>query len=83
MATGLSLPACGRLHINQVVGCGIGWWVEFSKSLPANIVVMDGQMLAKVLIDHGVGVIDEETYRVKRVEREYFGECTRISPPIL
>lgn len=48
--------------------------VEYAKSLPTNIVLVDGQQLAELMIDYGVGVIDEQTYRVKRVDPEYFGE---------
>ena len=48
--------------------------VDFAKSLPTNIVLVDGQQLAELMIDYGVGVIDEQTYRVKRVDPEYFGE---------
>lgn len=48
--------------------------IEFAKSLPTNIVLVDGQQLAELMIDYGVGVIDEQTYRVKRVDPEYFGE---------
>lgn len=48
--------------------------IEYTKSLPTNIVLVDGQELAELMIDYGVGVIDEQTYRVKRVDPEYFGE---------
>lgn len=48
--------------------------IEFAKSLPTNIVLVDGQELAELMIDYGVGVIDEQTYCVKRVDPEYFGE---------
>lgn len=48
--------------------------IEFARSLPTNIVLVDGQQLAELMIDYGVGVIDEQTYRVKRVDPEYFGE---------
>lgn len=47
---------------------------DFVRSIPTNIVLIDGQQLAELMIDYGVGVIDEQTYRVKRVDPEYFGE---------
>ena len=38
------------------------------------IVLIDGEQLAQFMIDHDIGVADVATYRVKRVDLEYFGE---------
>lgn len=46
----------------------------FVASIPTNIVLVDGQHLAELMIDYGVGVIEEQTYSVKRIDSEYFGE---------
>lgn len=37
-------------------------------------VVLDGQRLAELMIDHNVGVSDRENYTVKRLDTDYFGE---------
>ncbi|MFC3833140.1 restriction endonuclease [Deinococcus rufus] len=39
-----------------------------------NIILIDGATLARLMIDYGVGVITRETYRVRRVDVEYFDE---------
>ena len=38
------------------------------------IVLIDGAELAELMIDHGVGVADVETYVVRRVDADYFEE---------
>lgn len=47
---------------------------EYVKSIQTKIVLINGPELADLMIEYGVGVIDEQTYRVKRVDPEYFGE---------
>ncbi|MGC9515777.1 restriction endonuclease [Methanocrinis sp.] len=38
------------------------------------IVLIDGGRLAQFMIDHDIGVADVATYRVKKVDLDYFGE---------
>lgn len=38
------------------------------------IVLIDGEQLAQFMIDHDIGVADVATYRVKRVDLDYFGD---------
>lgn len=38
----------------------------------AKIVLIDGEQLAELMIDHGVGVTDHKAYVVKRVDSDYF-----------
>lgn len=38
------------------------------------IVLIDGEQLAQLMIDYNVGVSEEETYTVKKVDADYFGE---------
>jgi restriction system protein len=40
------------------------------------VVLVDGERLAALMIDHNVGVSDRETYAVKRVDSDYFGDET-------
>jgi len=39
------------------------------------IVLIDGDQLAQYMIDHGVGVADFNTYTVKKLDSDYFGEA--------
>ena len=47
---------------------------EYVTRIEKRIVLIDGEQLAKLMIDHGVGVTDVATYHVKRVDADYFGE---------
>jgi len=37
------------------------------------VVLVDGKELAELMIDHDVGVAVESTYRIRRVDLDYFG----------
>lgn len=47
---------------------------EYVTRIEKRIVLVDGDQLAGLMIDHGVGVADVATYHVKRVDADYFGE---------
>jgi restriction system protein len=47
---------------------------EYAASVSPRVVLVDGERLATLMIDHNVGVSDRETYAVKRVDSDYFGE---------
>jgi restriction system protein len=36
---------------------------------------MDWEMFANLMIDHGVGVSTERSYKIKRVDSDYFSEA--------
>jgi len=38
------------------------------------IILIDGQQLSEMMIDHEVGVTVEETYAVRRIDSDYFSE---------
>ena len=38
------------------------------------IVLIDGEQLAQLMIDYNVGVAEEQTYTIKKVDLDYFGE---------
>jgi restriction system protein len=38
------------------------------------IVLIDGEQLAQLMIDYGVGVAEKAMYSVKRVDEDYFTE---------
>jgi restriction system protein len=39
------------------------------------VVLIDSETLAKLMIDHGVGVSLQRSYEVKRVDSDYFSEA--------
>lgn len=46
--------------------------VEFAKNVSHKIVLIDGDMLAKLMIDYDVGVSTYRTIKLKRVDSDYF-----------
>ena len=47
---------------------------EYAHSVSPRVVLVDGERLAALMIDHNVGVSDREIYAVKRVDSDYFGD---------
>jgi restriction system protein len=49
--------------------------MHYAQGLSDKVVLIDGEMLANLMIDHGVGVALEEAYEIKRVDSDYFDEA--------
>lgn len=49
--------------------------VEYAKGLSVKVVLIDGETLASLMIDHGVGVAPEASYQINRVDSDYFDEA--------
>jgi restriction system protein len=47
---------------------------EFSKSIDAKIVLIDGKRLTELMIEHNVGVSVLQRYEIKRLDSDYFSE---------
>lgn len=47
---------------------------EYVRHLERKIVLIDGKELARLMIDHNLGVVEVETYAVKRLDVDYFEE---------
>jgi len=47
---------------------------EFARKIPQKVVLIDGERLAELMIDFGVGVTTANTYVVKKLDLDYFGE---------
>ncbi len=47
---------------------------DYVTRIEKRIVLIDGERLARYMIDHGVGVLDVTTYPVRRIDVDYFGE---------
>jgi restriction system protein len=48
--------------------------VEYSPKNETKIVLIDGEQLAQYMIDYGIGVSTVNTYELKKVDGDYFGE---------
>jgi restriction system protein len=48
--------------------------VEFARNLESKVILIDGQRLAELMIDYGVGVAKVVSYNIKRVDSDYFVE---------
>ena len=46
----------------------------FVSRIEKKIVLIDGEQLAQLMIDHNVGVAEEQTYTVKKIDLDYFEE---------
>ncbi len=47
---------------------------EYVGRIEKKIVLIDGEELAQLMIDYNVGVAEEETYVIKKVDADYFGD---------
>jgi len=45
---------------------------EYVGRIEKRIVLIDGPQLAAFVIEHGVGVVEKETYRLRRLDEDYF-----------
>lgn len=46
--------------------------IVYAKRIPQKVVLIDGSMLAGLMIDFGIGVSDVANYAVKRLDADYF-----------
>jgi restriction system protein len=47
---------------------------EYAKHLPVKVRLIDGQELAKLMFEYDIGVTEVATYKLKRVDSDYFEE---------
>lgn len=47
---------------------------QYVTHIEKRIVLVDGQQLAELMLDYGVGVTDVASYKVQRIDLDYFGE---------
>lgn len=48
--------------------------VSYAETVSPRVILVDGERLAELMIDHNVGVSDRDTFHVKRLDSDYFGE---------
>jgi restriction system protein len=46
----------------------------YAEGVSPRVILVDGERLAELMIDNDVGVSERETYSVKRVDSDYFGD---------
>ena len=46
----------------------------YALQIDTKIVLIDGEMLAQLMIDHNVGVSTIATYEIKKIDSDYFSE---------
>ena len=45
---------------------------EYTDRVNARVSLIDGQYLARLMVRHSVGVQDQETYAIKRLDEDFF-----------
>jgi restriction system protein len=48
--------------------------MQYVETIDPKVILIDGLMLAELMIDHGVGTTSTATYEVKRIDSDYFME---------
>jgi restriction system protein len=48
--------------------------ITYVKNIDKRVVLIDGEMLAELMIEHNVGVAASETYIIKKIDSDYFSE---------
>ena len=48
--------------------------VEFARGVQTTIVLIDGEQLAELMLDYGIGVSVQESIRLQKVDEDYFVE---------
>ncbi|MCH7483565.1 MAG: restriction endonuclease [Chloroflexi bacterium] len=54
---------------------------EYVDRIEKRIVLVDGERLSELMIEHDIGVSDVDTYRIKRIDLDYFPEDLRAGEP--
>jgi len=47
---------------------------DFASGLDSKIVLIDGQRLAELMVEHNVGVSPVRTFTIKKLDSDYFAE---------
>lgn len=46
--------------------------IQYASMIDSKVVLVDGETLARLMIDHGVGVTPTASYEIKRIDADYF-----------
>ena len=48
--------------------------LEYVKNLPQRVILIDGERLADLMLEHNIGVSSAYAYEIKRIDSDYFEE---------
>lgn len=48
---------------------------DYASGLHQKVILIDGQRLADLMIEHGIGVAEEHAYHIKKIDSDYFDEA--------
>jgi len=48
--------------------------IRYVETIDPKVILIDGRMLAGLMIDHGLGTTTTATYQIKRIDSDYFAE---------
>ena len=48
--------------------------IQYAKKVESKIILLDGNELCKLMIDHDIGVTRMASYDIKRIDSDYFSE---------
>jgi restriction system protein len=48
--------------------------LEYASLIDSKIILIDGERLAELMVEHGVGVTTTTSYEIKRIDLDYFAE---------
>ncbi len=48
--------------------------VDYVEHIDARIILIDGEMLSRLMVDHDLGVTVTNKYEVKKIDTDYFEE---------
>ena len=48
--------------------------MQYAKKVDSKIILIDGDELSKLMIDHDIGVAQMASYDIKRIDSDYFSE---------
>jgi restriction system protein len=48
--------------------------IDFAKGLDSKLILIDGERLAELMVEHDIGVSPVVSYTVKRIDSDYFSE---------
>lgn len=48
--------------------------IEYVENVPQRIVLIDGDQLTSLMVDHGVGVRTVQQFEIKKLDEDYYGE---------
>ena len=52
--------------------------VDYVRDIESSIFLIDGKMLAELMIDHDIGVTLKTSYQIERINSDYFEEAYSV-----